>query len=89
MLPVVRGDEATVRSINLYSVQLVLLSLLLVIAGEMSAFYLAAAGILGAGFLGGAWRLRSHPEDAMRFFGFSNVYLTLLFGAIAVDGLFF
>ena len=89
MLPVVRGEEATLRSIRLYSVQLVLLSLLLQIAGDMSAFYLVSASILGALFLWGAWRLRSHTEEAMRFFSFSNVYLTLLFGAIAIDGLFF
>jgi heme O synthase-like polyprenyltransferase len=25
----------------------------------------------------------------MRFFGYSNAYLTLLFGAIAIDALFF
>jgi protoheme IX farnesyltransferase len=89
MLPVVRGEEATLRSIKLYSVQLVLLSLLLHVAGEMSSFYLIAAAALGTVFLWGAWRLCSHTEEAMRFFGFSNVYLTLLFGSIAIDGLFF
>ena len=89
MLPVVRGEEATLRSIGLYSVQLVLLSLLLYVAGDMSAFYLVSAAALGIAFLYGAWRLRGNTDEAMRFFGFSNVYLTLLFGAIAIDALFF
>ncbi len=89
MLPVVMGEKATLDSIFLYSLQLAALTLVLFPAGDMSFFYLGAAVALGAGFVGGALRLRSHPDEAMRFFGYSNVYLTLLFGAIAVDGLFF
>lgn len=88
MLPVVVGEQATVHSIFLYSLQLVALTFVLFPAADMSSFYLAAAGVLGVGFLWGAWRLRSHTDDAMRFFGYSNVYLTLLFGAIAIDALF-
>ncbi len=89
MLPVVVGEEATLHSIFLYSIQLVALSLVLFAAGNMSLVYLVSSVILGAGFLVGAWRLRSHTDEAMRFFGYSNVYLTLLFGVIAIDGLFF
>ena len=89
MLPVVVGEEATKQSIFLYSIQLVALSLVLFPAGNMSLVYLISAVVLGGGFLVGAWRLRSHADEAMRFFGYSNVYLTLLFGAIAIDGLFF
>ena len=89
MLPVVMGEKATLRSILLYSVQLVALTMVLGPAADMSILYFAAAGVLGAGFIAGAWRLRSHPQEAMRFFGYSNVYLTLLFGAIAIDALFF
>ncbi|MGI9648659.1 MAG: heme o synthase [Acidimicrobiia bacterium] len=89
MLPVVQGEKATVQNIGLYSIQLVALTLVLFPAAEMSLFYLASAVVLGVGFLWGAWQLRAHPEQAMRFFGYSNVYLTLLFGVIAIDGLFF
>ena len=89
MLPVVHGEAATKRSIGLYSLQLVALTLVLYAAGSMSLFYLAAATLLGAAFLWGAWRLHSDTDEAMRFFNFSNAYLTLLFGAIAIDGLFF
>jgi protoheme IX farnesyltransferase len=89
MLPVVQGEKATVQNIGLYSIQLVALTLVLFPAGNMSLFYLVSSLVLGAAFLGGAWRLRSHRDEAMRFFGYSNVYLTLLFGVIAIDGLFF
>lgn len=89
MLPVVRGVPATLRSIWIYSLQLVAITLVLVPAGDMSLFYLASASTLGLLFLAGAWRLRKHPDESMRYFGLSNVYLTLLFGAIALDGLFF
>ena len=63
--------------------------ILLAPAGDMSTVYFVSAVVLGAVFLVGAWRLRSHTDEAMRFFHYTNVYLTLLFGAIAVDGLFF
>ena len=89
MLPVVKGETATLRSIWLYSLQLFAITLVLFPAAEMSLFYLGAAVVLGGALLVGAWWLRSHSEEAMRFFGYSNVYLTLLFGSIAIDGLFF
>ncbi len=89
MLPVVKGEKVTLRSIWLYSLQLFAITLVLFPAAEMSLFYLGAAVVLGGALLAGAWRLRSHPEEAMRFFGYSNAYLTLLFGAIALDALFF
>ena len=89
MLPVVKGETATLRSIWLYSLQLFAITLVLFPAAEMSLFYLAAAVVLGGLLLAGAWRLRTHSKEVMRFFGYSNVYLTLLFGAIAIDALFF
>lgn len=89
MLPVVMGEQATLQSILLYSIQLTALTLVLFSTGDMSLFYLVTASVLGGGFIGGAWHLRTHPKHAMRFFGYSNVYLTLLFGAIALDALFF
>ena len=89
MLPVVMGEEVTLHNIGLYSLQLVAVTLVLFPTGDMSLFYFGAAVVLGAGFLWGAWRLRTHSDEAMRFFGYSNVYLTLLFGAVAIDGLFF
>ncbi len=87
MLPVVAGEEHTVRQIVLYSVQLVGVTLLLYPAAPMGWPYLVAAAALGVLLVVGAWRLRSHVERAMVFFRFSNVYLTLLFAAVAIDAL--
>ncbi len=85
MLPVVAGVGHTTRQIVLYSLQLVGVTLLLYPAAPMGWPYVAAAVGLGGLLVAGAWRLRSRPELAMSFFRFTNVYLTLLFAAVALD----
>ncbi len=85
MLPVVVGRETTLDHIALYSLVTAGVSLLLV--PWMGWIYLSAAVVLGAVLIGGAMRLRSHPQEAMRYFTATNVYLAGLFLAIAVDGL--
>nr|NIR39273.1 protoheme IX farnesyltransferase [Actinomycetota bacterium]NIS33981.1 protoheme IX farnesyltransferase [Actinomycetota bacterium]NIU68787.1 protoheme IX farnesyltransferase [Actinomycetota bacterium]NIV88882.1 protoheme IX farnesyltransferase [Actinomycetota bacterium]NIW30639.1 protoheme IX farnesyltransferase [Actinomycetota bacterium] len=44
-----------------------------------------AASLLGAWFIVEAARLSADPERAIFVFRASNVYLTLLFAAVAVD----
>ena len=85
MLPVVAGVPATTRKIMAYSVVLAAVSLLLIPAAGMGPLYGIAAVVLGAGFVVGSWRLHRRPSAAMQLFRFSNVYLTLLFAAMAVD----
>ncbi len=85
MLPVVAGEAHTTRQVLLYSLQLVGVTLLLYPAVPMGWPYAAAAGVLGALLVAGAWRLRTRPQLAMSFFRFTNVYLTLLFAAVALD----
>jgi len=85
MLPVVRGTEQTLQSILLYSVTMVLLSLLLVPVGRMGWVYLVAAIGSGAWFLWSAWRVKREPARAMKLFTDSTVYLAVLFAAVAVD----
>lgn len=89
MLPVVRGPEAAARQILVYSFVVVAISFTLPLATTVGLVYLASAGVLGALFAGGAWRLRRAPDAvrAIRFFGFSNLYLAALFVAVAVDTL--
>ncbi len=89
MLPVVAGPDATRRQIFLYSVALVVTSLLLVIWSDAGLVYLSAAALLGAGFLYFAFRLLrlSSARASADLFRYSIVYLALLFGAIAVDSL--
>ncbi|GMQ86562.1 MAG: heme o synthase [Acidimicrobiia bacterium] len=85
MLPVVVGTKVTLDHIALYSVVTVGVSLLL--APWMGWIYLSAAVGLGVVLIAGAMHLRSHPQEAMRYFTATNVYLAGLFLAIAVDGL--
>ena len=91
MLPVVAGPDETRRQILLYSLLLVPLTFLPWIMGFAGALYGATAILLGAGFLAGAiqvWRVRVEPAAeawAMRLFGFSILYLFLIFAALLVE----
>ncbi len=87
MLPAVAGLRATARRIVAYTVVLVALSLLLVPVAHMGVLYLAAALAGGAGFGGLALDVLRRPDTAraMRLFNWSNVYVVLLFGAVAAD----
>ena len=85
MLPVVAGVEATTRRMLLYTGLMVGVSLLLVPLGAMSWIYLSAALGLGGWFLWDTWRVVRHPEQAMRLFTTSTVYLSALFASVMLD----
>jgi protoheme IX farnesyltransferase len=85
MLPVVVGPRPTLDHIVWYTVALVGGSLLLYPTDAVGGVYLVSALALGAWIIVAALQLRRRPVQAMRFFGFSNVYLAVLFTAIAVD----
>ncbi len=89
MLPVVKGNEAATRQIFLYSIVVVATSLCLGLTTTMGLVYVVAASVLGVAFVAGAWQLRRNPEPsrAIRFFGYSNLYLASLFVVVAVDTL--
>jgi heme o synthase len=87
MLPVVRGEEETRRQIVLYSILLVAVTIGPVLSGLFGAIYLAAALLLGGGFLFLAIRLRADRgrRAALRLYLSSLAYLALLFIAMALD----
>lgn len=87
MLPVVKGTAATTRLMVVYAGIMVLFSLALVPAAGLGWIYLVAAIGLGAWFLFGSIRVVVRPELAMRLFGDSTVYLSVLFAALMVDRL--
>ena len=89
MLPVVRGEDETRRQILVYSVALVVTTLLLAPADGIGIIYLAAAVGLGGAFVGRAALLWRRPSDARAWglFKFSILYLGALFGAVAIDAL--
>jgi len=85
MLPVVAGVRATTRRMLLYTGLMVGVSLLLVPLGGMSWIYLVAALTLGAWFLWDTWRVVRRPEEAMRLFTTSTIYLSALFACVMLD----
>jgi protoheme IX farnesyltransferase len=87
MLPVIYGEAYTKRAIFIYSVLLVLSSFTPLLLANAGLIYGVAAAALGTNYMIHAWRvLRSDdPKVAMRLFGFSILYLFLLFGALIAD----
>ncbi len=93
MLPVVRGTAETTRQILLYTILLVLISLVFFAVAKMGLIYLVAAVVMGGIFLWQAARLsrtvsvEGTTAGAIRLYKFSITYLTILFAAVAVDAL--
>jgi len=89
MLPAVTSLTSTARQILVYTVVLWATSLVFAQVGGMGLIYWSAALVLGAVFVLYAVQLyrQSTAAVAMRLFGYSISYVTLLFGAMAVDQL--
>jgi heme o synthase len=87
MLPVTHGIPYTRRRILLYTVLLLLCTLLPVLIGMSGLIYLAAALVLGARFLYLALALQpgDRPDLPIRTFRYSITYLMGLFGAFIAD----
>ncbi len=87
MLPVVAGAASTKRHILGYSAALFPLALAPWFLGFAGVLYGAGAGLLGAIFLGCALRVMSDetPLAARRMFGFSILYLFLIFALLVAD----
>ncbi len=88
MLPVTHGLAYTRTQILLYTVLLLLVSLLPYFSGMSGLIYLAAALILGFIFLAHSIKIYRNPDDnkiAWQTFMFSVNYLMLLFVALLVD----
>ncbi len=90
MLPVTHGVQLTQLFILLYTILLVLITILPYSSGMSGVIYLATALILGAIFLSYAIRLRNDTgtELPMRVFRYSINYLMILFAALLVDHYF-
>ncbi len=87
MLPAVTTLRRTATRIILYTVVLWALTLLFAPVADMGAIYTVSAVVIGAVFLGLAVKVYRDPQPkpAMALFGWSITYVTLLFGAMAVD----
>jgi protoheme IX farnesyltransferase len=87
MLPVTHGVEYTRWQILLYTLLLLIVSVLPWVAGMSGMCYLAGALVLGVVFLWYAWKLLAPPDEffAMRAFRYSIVYLMALFALLLLD----
>ncbi len=91
MLPVTHGIEFTKTMTLLYTLLLVLTTMLPYLTGMSGLIYLVGSLILGFIFLYRAWELKFHPKanSAMKTFGYSIVYLMVLFAVLLVDHYFY
>ena len=89
MLPSVASFAKVARQIVIYTVALWVASLIFAPVAGMGLIYVGSAVLLGAVFLLFAVQLqREHTAArAMRLFSYSISYVTLLFGAMALDQL--
>jgi protoheme IX farnesyltransferase len=91
MLPVVEGEESTVKQIWIYTLIVVPCTFLLVYPlATSSVIYAIFAVLLGAMFLQKAWQLKQAPTErelARSLFKYSILYLMLLCTGMVLDSL--
>lgn len=87
MLPVTHGAEFTRLQILLYTVLLLIVTLLPYLTGMSGWIYLASAVPLGLGFIYFAVLMMRNKDNktAMKTFGYSIVYITVLFAGLLID----
>lgn len=87
MLPITHGVAYTKLHIVLYTILLIITSVLPFVIGMSNVFYLVSALALGAGFL--YWSLMMlwdrNPDAPIETFKYSILYLALLFLALLID----
>lgn len=90
MLPVTHGAEFTRLQILLYTVLLLIVTLLPYLTGMSGLIYLVTALVLGFGFIYFAIKMIRQTDDktAMKTFFYSINYLMIMFAALLVDHYF-
>ncbi len=93
MLPIVAGEASTKKQILAYSILLAPLGVAPWLLGFASIAYGVIATVFGAAFLWFAWRVYKMDEadrkmlPAKKMFGFSILYLFVLYAALLVESL--
>jgi protoheme IX farnesyltransferase len=87
MLPVTHGVRFTRWHILFYTILLILVTILPFLTGMSGLLYLSGVTVLNIGFLWYALRLLRGTDDSlpMQTFGYSIIYLMLLFAFLLVD----
>lgn len=87
MLPVVKGERVTRRSILLYTMALCALTFLPYVLGYTGTLYLIGSSLLSFIFLAGSFQVwaRSKRKDAVQLFAYSIFYLFAWFALIMLE----
>jgi len=87
MMPVTAGPESTKRQMLVYTLLLLPLAAAPYFLGVAGPVYLGGALVLGGLFVASAWAVLRDPTHrwARRMFGYSILYLFLLFGLLMLD----
>lgn len=85
MLPVTHGERYTKINILLYTVMLIIITVLPYLTGMFGWLYLAGSLLLGARFLYWAIVMWFNKDSGMKTFKFSIIYLMVLFALMLVD----
>ena len=87
MMPVVRGELETRRQIFVYTIELVIVTLLLPILNLAGSLYLISALALGGALIYAAWAVWKEGGNKVtwRMYKWSSTYLVFIFLAIMID----
>ncbi len=87
MLPVVKGEKNTRFQILIYTIQLVILTLLMPLFGIGGSVYFILAVILGLWLLSTAWQVykKEGNKIAFKMYRYSSMYLAFIFFALVMD----
>lgn len=87
MLPVVRGELETRRQILIYTIELVIVTLLLPILNLAGSVFLISSLVLGGALIYAAWAVwkQGGNKVAWRMYKWSSSYLVFIFLALVVD----
>ncbi|MDH5680716.1 MAG: heme o synthase, partial [Spirochaetota bacterium] len=91
MMPVIKGEDHTLRQIFIYTLILVGVTLTMIAAEKGVWIYMAVSVVLGAIFIKKAYDTKKFKTAKLerKLFGFSLVYLFALFFAIIIDSFVF
>jgi len=87
MMPVVRGEMETRRQILVYTIELVIVTLLLPLLDLAGNIYLISSLVLGGALIYAAWTVwrEGGNKVAWRMYKWSSTYLVFIFLAIMID----
>ncbi|MDQ2692253.1 MAG: protoheme IX farnesyltransferase, partial [Chloroflexota bacterium] len=85
--PVVRGELETRRQVFVYTIELVIVTLLLPLLNLAGVVYLISSLVLGAALIYAAWAVWKEGGNkvAWRMYKWSSTYLVFIFLAIMID----